>query len=85
MEIELNIYQGGHLRGQSSQEDRSQEPFHKRLEACLIRACRELQIPIPLWMPHNSKELAAYHQTIFRQEQFLETVYFERCVLRYLA
>ena len=41
--------------------------FVKQLEKCLIKLCRELEIPIPLWLEKNTREFARFHQTIFRR------------------
>lgn len=58
--------------------------FVKQLEKCLIRLCRELEIPIPLWLEKNTKEFARFHQTIFFEEQFTEKVNFNRFQIRLL-
>ena len=58
--------------------------FVKQLEKCLIRLCRELEIPIPLWLEKNTREFARFHQTIFFEEQFTEKVNFNRFQIRLL-
>jgi hypothetical protein len=58
--------------------------FVKQLETCLIKLCRELEIPIPLWLDKNTKEFARFHQTIFFEEQFTEKVNFNRFQIRML-
>jgi hypothetical protein len=60
----------------------SQGSFVKQLETCLIKLCRELEIPIPLWLDKNTKEFARFHQTIFFEEQFTEKVNFNRFQIR---
>jgi hypothetical protein len=60
------------------------DAFVKQLEKCLIRLCRELEIPIPLWLEKNTREFARFHQTIFFEEQFTEKVNFNRFQIRLL-
>lgn len=58
--------------------------FVKQLETCLVTLCRELEIPIPLWLEKNTKEFARFHQTIFFEEQFLDKVGFNRFQIKLL-
>lgn len=60
------------------------EAFVKQLEKCFILLCRELEIPIPLWLEKNTKEFARFHQTIFFEEQFIDSVNFNRFQIRML-
>jgi hypothetical protein len=52
--------------------------FVKELELCLIDLCRELEIPIPLWLSKNTHEFAAFRQTLFFSDQYTEKVSFDR-------
>ncbi|MBR1796456.1 MAG: hypothetical protein IJ757_00350 [Clostridiales bacterium] len=52
--------------------------FSKELEEALIILCREMDIPVPMWMKKNTHEFAAFHQTIFFDEQYPEKVKFEK-------
>ena len=61
-----------------------QEPFVKQLEKCFVLLCRELEIPIPLWLEKNTKEFARFHQTIFFEEQFIDNVNFNRFQIKML-
>ncbi|MHB1454546.1 MAG: hypothetical protein ACYCYM_11415 [Saccharofermentanales bacterium] len=58
--------------------------FVKDLEACFILLCRELEVPIPLWLGKNTHEFARFRQTIFFEEQFTEKVLFDRFQIRLL-
>ncbi len=58
--------------------------FVKQLESCLILLCRQLEIPIPLWLDKNTKEFARFHQTIFFEEQFIDNVNFNRFQIKLL-
>ena len=53
-------------------------PFSKNLEDALILLCHEMDIPVPAWMKKNTKEFAAFYQTIFFAEQYQEKVRFDR-------
>jgi len=59
-------------------------PFVKQLETCLIKLCRELEIPTPLWLEKNTMEFARFHQTIFFEEQFIDKVNFNRFQIKML-
>ncbi|MDD4494168.1 MAG: hypothetical protein PHV32_07450 [Eubacteriales bacterium] len=50
----------------------------ERLEQCLIAVCKELDIPVPLWLEKNTREFVQFRRTIFFAEQFTEKVHFDR-------
>ncbi|MCX7748418.1 MAG: hypothetical protein N2645_16260 [Clostridia bacterium] len=52
--------------------------YRDLLEGCLIDVCRELEIPVPLWLKKNTSEYAAYRRTFFSNEQFVEKVTFDK-------
>ena len=56
--------------------------YSKRLEKCLVELCRQMDIPVPMWMKKNTKEFAAFGQTIFFREQYTENVRFDRFQIR---
>ena len=56
--------------------------YAKRLEKALIELCRQLDVPVPMWMKKNTKEFAAFGQTIFFREQYTEKVRFDRFQIR---
>ena len=58
--------------------------YSKRLEASLIELCRQLDVPVPMWMKKNTREFAAFGQTIFFREQYTENVRFDRFQIRVL-
>ncbi len=66
------------------QQEEDSGAFVKDLENCLVRLCRDLQIPIPLWLSKNTNEFARFRQTIFFEEQFTEDVKFNRFQIRLL-
>ena len=53
-------------------------PFSKNLENALFLLYREMDIPVPAWMSKNTKEFAAFYQTLFFAEQYQEKVRFDR-------
>jgi hypothetical protein len=56
--------------------------YSKRLEKALIELCRQLDVPVPMWMKKNTKEFAAFGQTIFFREQHTDNVRFDRFQIR---
>ncbi len=66
----------------TAHDDDASRPFHLQMEHCLLEICKSLAVPLPLWMKKNTRELGAFHQTVFTPEQFLEPVHFDRFVLR---
>jgi hypothetical protein len=52
--------------------------FHDLLQESFLMLCKELAIPIPLWLPKNTKEFARFHKTFFAKDQFLEPMIFDR-------
>ncbi|NSW91126.1 MAG: hypothetical protein HPY74_10735 [Firmicutes bacterium] len=52
------------------------------LEECLIGLCKELDIPVPIWMKKNTHEFAAFQRTFFSNDQFAEKVNFDRFEIR---
>ena len=58
--------------------DNEGEAFSGRLERALVELCRQMDIPVPLWMKKNTHEFAAFRQTIFFSEQYTQKVRFER-------
>lgn len=48
------------------------------LEECFIGLCKELDIPVPIWMKKNTHEFVVFKKTFFTNEQFNEKVKFDR-------
>jgi hypothetical protein len=57
--------------------------FSMQLENALVLLCKELDIPIPLWLKKNTHEFAAFHQTLFFSDQFNEKVKFDRFQIKW--
>ena len=58
--------------------DNEGEAYSVRLERALVELCRQMDIPVPMWMKKNTHEFAAFRQTIFFKEQYTENVRFDR-------
>ena len=56
--------------------------YSKCLEKALIELCKQMDIPVPMWMKKNTREFAAFGQTIFFREQYTENVRFDRFQIR---
>ncbi len=52
--------------------------FRDKLEKCLLDLCSGLDIPVPLWLKKNTRELAIFRRTFFSNEQFVEKVWFDK-------
>ncbi len=52
--------------------------FRDKLEHCLVDLCSALEIPVPLWLKKNTRELAIFRKTFFSSEQFVEKVWFDK-------
>jgi len=52
--------------------------FVENLEKALVELCRQMEIPVPMWLKKNTKEFAAFHQTIFFAEQYTDKVVFDK-------
>ncbi|HHV29791.1 hypothetical protein [Acetivibrio mesophilus] len=59
-------------------KDDQEASFRDLLEEGLISICRDLDIPVPLWLSKNTSEFARYRKTFFAKDQFVETVKFDR-------
>ncbi len=85
MLVELTLYKANTVAGQASSPLEETGPgFSERLGQALISLCRELNVPLPLWLNKNTKEFAHFHQTLFFPEQFDEVVMFDRMRLKIL-
>ena len=56
----------------------------QNLEKCLIDLCRLMEVPIPLWLEKNTREFARFHQTLFFDGQFTESISFDRFQIRWI-
>jgi len=50
----------------------------------LREACREMDLPEPLWLEKNEREWQEFGMTRFLPDAFFESVYFERLEIEYI-
>ena len=55
--------------------------FHAQMEEAFLQLCKSLDIPVPIWLKKNTREIANYRKTYFEKEQFIEETVFDRFVL----
>ena len=85
MKLEGKIFKANLLvQSATVQEEDTETGFASQLERCLILLCRQMSVPIPLWMKKNTREFARFHQTVFFAEQFAEPICFDRFQIRWL-
>ena len=59
----------------------TEKSFHDQMEEAFLRLCRNLDIPVPIWLNKNTREISQYKKTYFEKEQFIEETVFDRFVL----
>lgn len=70
--------EGKLIKEAAAQDDDPGHSFRDKLEACLVDLCALLDIPVPLWLKKNTRELAIFRRTFFTSEQFIDKVWFDR-------
>jgi len=66
------------IRESASADNDEGQNFRDKLEMCLIDLCAGLEIPVPLWLKKNTRELAIFRKTFFSSEQFIDKVWFDK-------
>lgn len=61
------------------------ESLAKRLDAALLALCKQMNVPIPVWLQNNTKQFAAFHMTLFTPDQFVDRVHFDQFQIRLLS
>lgn len=79
MRLEGSIYKRDSILDLQSVEvsEDAQIPLSKRWDIALLALCKNMNVPIPIWLNKNSREFVNFHQTIFTPEQFAEEVHFD--------
>lgn len=72
------IFVEGKIIKETSVSNEEDIPFRDKLEKCLLELCSGLDIPVPLWLKKNTRELGIFHRTFFAKEQFVEKVWFDK-------
>ena len=65
--------------------DDDEMSFREKLEGCLIEICSQFDIPVPLWLKKNTRELGIFRRTFFSREQFIDKVWFDKFEIRLVA
>jgi len=79
MKLEGKLYLEGEIvKNEVAVASDEEGSFRDRLEKCLLELCASLEIPVPLWLKKNTKELGAFRRTFFSSEQFMEKVWFDK-------
>ncbi len=83
MKLEGAIYRENRLMDRRVREvPDGGQTFVVNLDRCLLALCKDLGIPIPIWMNRNTREFAHWRQTAFTSEQFDEKTHFDRFQIR---
>lgn len=72
------LIEGKIVRESTSEDNDGGHNFRDKLENCLLELCSALEIPVPLWLKKNTRELAVFRKTFFTSEQFIEKVWFDK-------
>ena len=79
MTLSGKIYVEGKLVREAVAEDNEEgHSFREKLENCLLDLCSLIDIPVPLWLKKNTRELAVFRKTFFTPEQFMDKVWFDK-------
>ncbi|MDD4188479.1 MAG: hypothetical protein PHX37_00115 [Eubacteriales bacterium] len=80
------LIKGTHTINEASAENEDPElSYTDRLEQCLISVCMQMDIPVPPWLPKNTREFVRFRRTFFFEEQFIEKVGFDRFEIRQIG
>ena len=78
MVLEGRTYKGNRLlKLKEIKYENPEVSFSVELSEAIIELCRVMDTPVPMWMKKNTHEFAAFHQTIFFDEQYTEKVRFD--------
>ena len=72
------MVEGKIVRESNSTDNDNEHSFRDKLENCLVELCSNLEIPVPLWLKKNTRELGVFRKTFFTTEQFIEKVWFDK-------
>ena len=50
----------------------------------LIALCREVDLPVPMWLEKHEREFERFRRTAFLPDHFIEEVRFERLEIEFL-
>lgn len=83
MTLNGKIFVEGKLIKEAAAQDEDEgHSFRDKLETCLVDLCALLDIPVPLWLKKNTRELAVFRRTFFSSEQFIEKIWFDKLEIK---
>lgn len=83
MRLQGEVYRESKLIGMDSVDvETSDAPLGKRLDSALLKLCKTLVVPIPIWLDNNTKQFATFRMTIFFPDQFVDQVAFDHFQIR---
>jgi hypothetical protein len=65
------LIEGKIVRESTSEDNDGGHNFRDKLENCLLELCSALEIPVPLWLKKNTRELAVFRKTFLRPNSSL--------------
>ncbi len=77
MTIEIRRFSGNHLLNDIILERPAKLTKEEAAASSLTEICKEWDIPVPIWLKTNRKELEKTSKTRFRQDHFIETIDFD--------
>ena len=59
-------------------------PCTNQINDALREGCKQLDVPVPIWLPKHEKEYASFRRTAFTADNFMESTDFDRLEIEYL-
>ena len=77
MRFWARIFHENHLLRDQTAEITGPESRTAKVFAGLELCCRELDLPVPIWLKNNVKDFQRVAKTRFRQDSFIESIDFD--------
>lgn len=61
------------VRSYTQEDDRRDDPMEDRIRRCLEGIVKEFDLPVPLWLPSNQRDMTRFGSTRFTQDHFIES------------
>lgn len=71
------IFKENHMLRDTVAVDPSDKNRTRKVFACLEEACKELDLPVPIWLETNISEFKRISKTRFRKDSFIEQIDFD--------
>jgi hypothetical protein len=56
--------------------------FRSDFESLFLKMCRDFDIPVPVWLSKNTKELSRYRKTFFSKDHFIGDISFDEFIIK---